>query len=64
MTNNTLINVRPAIDSGLVIYVADGPDGHLSLLARGSEAEAVRDGLEYFLRTREYSTASKRWVIR
>lgn len=45
-----------------IIWMADGPDGHSSLLSRGSKEQAERDGLEYFLRTRERRGGE--WVIR
>lgn len=36
------------------MYVASGPDGHsYNMLARYSEEAAMKDGEEYFLRTRE-----------
>lgn len=36
------------------MYMADGPDGHLSLVARTTEEAATRDGEAYFLATREF----------
>lgn len=47
--------------SGLTLYVADGPDGHTWLLKRTTEADALRDGLAYFMATRKLD-ASGRWV--
>ena len=44
------------------MYVADGPDGHTWLLKRTTEEAALRDGLAYFLATRELD-ANGRWVI-
>jgi len=45
------------------MYVADGPDGHVWLLKRTTEDAALRDGLAYFLATRELD-GSGRWVLR
>lgn len=42
-------------------YVAHGPDGHVWLLKRSTKEAALRDGLAYFLETRERD-ASGRWV--
>ncbi len=48
--------------AGESCYVANGPDGHLDLLMRLTCEAAIRDGLEYFERTREYKAG--RWVLR
>lgn len=53
----------PGVRQGLgTLYVAHGPDGHTWLLKRGTEAAAHRDGLAYFLATRELDAAG-RWVL-
>lgn len=65
MTLPKLITVRSFQSSihNCTLYMADGPDGHLSLLARTTAEFAERDGEEYFLRTRTRD-ADGRWVIR
>jgi hypothetical protein len=56
------ISVRRAMThEGVPCYIASGPDGHADLVARGTEADARRDGLAYFLATREWD--GTRWVI-
>lgn len=47
---------------GHMVYLASGPDGHMDLIARDTEAIALRDGREYFLRTREFVNGS--WRLR
>jgi len=44
------------------MYMADGPDNHLSLLLRGTPEAAIKDGTEYFLESREY--VGGRWRIK
>lgn len=58
------IVVREVSSGGLPAYMADGPDGHYSLLMRGTREQAARDGLDYFLRTRKYAPEFGRWVVR
>ena len=44
------------------MYVAHGPDGHTWMLKRLTKESALRDGLAYFLETRELD-AGGRWVL-
>lgn len=47
--------------SRITLYFAHGPDGHTHLVKRLTREAALRDGLAYFLETRELD-ASGRWV--
>lgn len=48
-------------DAGM--FVTHGPDGHAWLLKRTTEETALRDGLAYFLATRDLDVAG-RWVTK
>lgn len=47
--------------SRITLYFAHGPDGHTHLVKRLTREAALRDGLAYFLETRQLD-ASGRWV--
>lgn len=53
---------NPITRERTTMYVAHGPDGHTWLLKRLTEEAALRDGIAYFLKTRELD-AIGRWVL-
>ena len=60
----SLITARPITTlAGEQAYMADGPDGHTSLLLRLTPELCVSDGEAYFLRTRVQRPDGK-WVFR
>jgi hypothetical protein len=61
-TNTAVITVTELVtQEGQLLFVANGPDNHMSLLARGTREAAAADGLEYFLATRVLRGG--RWVL-
>lgn len=63
VTGDALITVRSFVSTeGRLLFIADGPGCHKSLLARETEQAAMREGTEYFLRTRK--RAGLNWVLR
>jgi len=71
MSDATQTSDRPALITAREFYssaerrtmfMADGPPGHVSLLARATAEAAIADGTEYFLRTRRQNLAGE-WLI-